>query len=80
MRISILCTPESRNLIQRILTIQNLAAQASVAGQAFELGLRALAGDEQHEAAAEHDLAVLEQARVANGLTAGTALGSVEAQ
>jgi len=52
MRISILVSPESQTLIQRILASQSLATQASVARQAFELGLRALAGahspTEQH--------------------------------
>lgn len=90
MRISILVSTESQNLIQQILASQSLATQASVARQAFALGLRALAGapspTAQHPdalraaekearlarikaewgtddvAAAEHDLAVLQEA------------------
>ena len=61
MRISILVTADSATKIQHLLSVQPLATQASVAREAFELGLRTLTAEaEQPEE--EPDLVKLDQA------------------
>lgn len=70
MRISILVTAESFTKILALLAAQPLATRASIARQAFELGLAALASraeqpkdeTESDLPGAQHDLVVLQQA------------------